>query len=152
MLEELGNVGELIAAIATVATLAYLALQIRENSKSVQGSTVQAHLHLEVAVSALITQNANSFLRGCANLSDLNDEEGIVFQKLVEAEMTVLDNAFFQYQNGLIPSYDIFLADWEKYYMKKSGFQSVWAEIRHAYPVDFCECLDGVSKAGDGAA
>ncbi len=31
-LEELGNLGELIAAIATVATLIYLAAQIRQNS------------------------------------------------------------------------------------------------------------------------
>ena len=81
-IQDLGSLGELIAAIATVATLAYLALQIRENSKSVQGSTVQAHLNLEIAVSTLITQNANVFLRGCANLSDLNDEERIVFRQL----------------------------------------------------------------------
>jgi hypothetical protein len=37
-IEDLGNLGDLIAAIATVATLIYLAQQIRKNSKSVESA------------------------------------------------------------------------------------------------------------------
>jgi hypothetical protein len=37
-LEQLGSIGELIAAIATVATLAYLALQIRQNTHVLQNA------------------------------------------------------------------------------------------------------------------
>jgi hypothetical protein len=35
-IQELGSLGELVAAIATVFTLVYLALQIRENTKIVR--------------------------------------------------------------------------------------------------------------------
>ena len=34
--EDLGNLGELVAAIATVATLGYLALQLKQNTKALR--------------------------------------------------------------------------------------------------------------------
>ena len=37
--EVLGNLGEFVGAIAVVATLAYLALQVRHNSKTVAAAT-----------------------------------------------------------------------------------------------------------------
>ena len=57
-IQDLGSVGELIAAIATVATLLYLATQIRQNTKSVQSSNFSTwidavqginQIHLEIA-------------------------------------------------------------------------------------------------------
>jgi hypothetical protein len=39
-IEQLGSVGEFIAAIATIATLAYLALQIRQSNRSHQLSAI----------------------------------------------------------------------------------------------------------------
>jgi hypothetical protein len=35
-LQDLGSIGEFVAAVATVATLAYLALQIRYNTKAIE--------------------------------------------------------------------------------------------------------------------
>ena len=37
-LEDIGNIGDLIATIATIVTLAYLALQIKSNTKSARGT------------------------------------------------------------------------------------------------------------------
>ena len=39
--EDLGNLGELVAAIATVATLGYLALQLKQNTKALRSQTFQ---------------------------------------------------------------------------------------------------------------
>ena len=38
-IQDIGSIGELIAAIATVGTLIYLAVQIRQNTKSIRAST-----------------------------------------------------------------------------------------------------------------
>ena len=38
-IQDLGALGELVAAVATVATLLYLAVQIRQNNKNLQEST-----------------------------------------------------------------------------------------------------------------
>ena len=49
-LEDIGNLGDFIAAIATIATLAYLAFQIRLNTKSNQASTASAWFEQESTI------------------------------------------------------------------------------------------------------
>jgi len=46
-------VAEIVAALAVVLSLIYLAQQIRKNSKSVEGASVQAILELEITTYAL---------------------------------------------------------------------------------------------------
>jgi len=41
-IQELGSIGELIAAIATVATLIYLAIQINQNTRAAKASVLEA--------------------------------------------------------------------------------------------------------------
>jgi len=41
-IQELGSLGELIAALATVATLIYLAIQINQNTRAVKASVLEA--------------------------------------------------------------------------------------------------------------
>jgi hypothetical protein len=147
-IEDLGNFGELIAAIATIATLAYLARQIRLGAKSGQGSSAAALLDMEISTFALIAQHAGIYQRGCESLKDLNPEEKIIFEQLVSAVMSLMTSGFLQFQNDLLTDYDPYLSDWEYSYLKKPGFQSMWSEIRHSYPQEFCECLDQVRKPG----
>src|SRR5262245_46033058 len=40
-IQDLGSIGELVAAAATVATLAYLAIQVRQNTRALRSSTFQ---------------------------------------------------------------------------------------------------------------
>jgi hypothetical protein len=40
-LEDLGNIGEFVAAVAVVISLVYLAVQIRQNTRSVRSATYQ---------------------------------------------------------------------------------------------------------------
>ena len=40
-IQDLGSLGELIAALATVLTLGYLALQLRQNAKALRSQTFQ---------------------------------------------------------------------------------------------------------------
>ncbi len=151
-LEDLGNLGELTAAVATIATLVYLAQQIRNSAKSVQGSSAQSLMHLEVSTFALIAQHASIFQRGNANLTNLNPEEEVVFEQLVSAVMSLMVSGFIQFQNGLLSSYDTYLIDWENNYLKKPGFRSMWAKVRHGYPSEFCQLLDAVASKTEGSA
>ncbi len=41
-IQDLGSIGELVAAIATLATLGYLAVQIRQNTRSMRAAAFQA--------------------------------------------------------------------------------------------------------------
>ncbi|MFT4563217.1 MAG: hypothetical protein ACI9BW_002971 [Gammaproteobacteria bacterium] len=49
-IQELGSLGELIAAIATVATLIYLASQLRQNSNQLKGDAIVAINNTEEAL------------------------------------------------------------------------------------------------------
>jgi hypothetical protein len=151
-IEDMGNLGDLIAAIATVATLIYLAQQIRKNSKSVEGASIQAILELEITTFALKAQYANVYRRGCANILDLDDDERVVFEQVVSSEMSLFNSAFTQVQNGLIDDNASFDRDWKRFYLKQSGFQVIWSEINTAYPKDFCQHLDDVQRTVEGAA
>ena len=151
-IEDLGNLGDLIAAIATVATLIYLAQQIRKNSKSVQGASTQALLELEITTFALKAQYANVYRRGCTNILDLDDDERIVFEQVVSSEMSLFNSAFTQVQTGLIDSDAAFGRNWKRFYLKQPGFQVIWSEIHTAYPKDFRQHLDDVEKTVKAAA
>ena len=151
-IENLGNLGDLIAAIATVATLVYLAQQIRRSSKSVEGASAQALLELETTTYALKAQYANVYRRGCANILDLDDDERVVFEQVVSSEMSLFNSAFTQVQNGLMDDNASFDRDWKRFYLKQSGFQEVWSEIKTTYPNEFCQHLDDVQKTVEGAA
>ena len=150
-IEDLGNLGDLIAAIATVATLLYLAQQIRRSSKSVEGSSVQAILELEITTNAFKAQYANIYRRGCANILDLDDDERVTFEQLVSAEMSLFSSAYIQVQNGLMDDDAAFDRDWIRFYLKQPGFQEMWSEIKIAYSSEFCQHLDDVQKTVEGA-
>jgi hypothetical protein len=151
-IQDLGNLGELIAAVATVATLVYLAQQIRQNAKAVQGSAAQSLMHLELSSFALIAQHAGIYQRGNADIASLNPEEEVVFEQLVSSVMSLMVSGFIQFQNGLLPDYDTYLSDWENVHVKQPGFQSMWGKIRHGYPEDFCRGLDEVGRIAKDSA
>jgi hypothetical protein len=151
-IQDLGSLGELIAAIATVATLVYLAMQIRQSAKSVQGSSAQSLMHLEVSTFALIAQHADIYQRGNESISNLNPEDEVVYEQLVSSVLSLMVSGFIQFQNGLLTSYDTYLADWKYVHLNEPGFQSMWAKVRHSYPEDFCRCLDDVRINARGAS
>jgi hypothetical protein len=63
----------------------YIALQIRQNSEAVQGSTEQALMSQEMAFYKLVIENAGIWGRGRDSMDELNAEETIVFENLVAA-------------------------------------------------------------------
>ena len=144
-------VAEIVAALAVVLSLIYLAQQIRKNSKSVEGASVQAILELEITTYALKAQYANVYRRGCANILDLDDDERVVFEQVVSSEMSLFNSAFTQVQNGLMDDDASFDRDWIRFYLKQSGFQVIWSEIKTSYPNEFCQHLDDVRKTVEGA-
>ena len=152
-LEDYGNLGELIAAIATVATLVYLALQIRQNAKSVRGSVAQGVIESEIATAALIAQHPGIYGRGNSNPTELNDEEQIVYEQIVFIEITQTWNAFAQYKDGLMNKtvFAAFQVAWANS-MQVPGFRSYWAKIREEFPQDFCQYVDGISTTKKSAS
>jgi len=78
----LGNYGEFVGAIAVVVTLAYLAAQIRQNTKAIEVSNLRSrtdrnigHSRFAVSTPGLIS----IYTRGQRDPSQLNEEEYALF-------------------------------------------------------------------------
>ena len=77
-LQDLGNIGEFVGAIGVIATLAYLAVQVRQNTRALRASTFQ---DISTAMSLSSEAIANNpdlvslVVRGAEGLADFTPEE-----------------------------------------------------------------------------
>jgi hypothetical protein len=105
-LEDLGSIGEFVAAIAVVLSLIYLALQIRQNTESVRASTFHesasraGDLIRAIAERKELTHIVRMGLGGPGQLED--DDDRLRFMMLLFAVFRGYDDLFFQYRAGTL--------------------------------------------------
>ena len=132
--DAIGASAELVGALATVATLAYLALQIRQNSKVVQLSTATARAEQRMQQSAFLSQTPEINRIFWAGL----DEP----ESLSQADYRYFESIFSTYLIAFVASFDfnrenaLSALEWEgqmaaiRWTVKRPGFRRYWAEKR----------------------
>ena len=111
-LEDLGNIGEFVAAIAVVVSLVYVAFQIRQgshqisqNTNSVLGSVEleTTRLHSDWLLSVAQSPELGRIWRlGISEPAKLSEDEKIQFAMLVGSAFYGIEGPFRQYQRGLL--------------------------------------------------
>jgi hypothetical protein len=145
-LQDLGNVGEFVAAIGVIASLVYLALQIRQNTASVRDSAHVNSGRAAFAFDALIAHDpeiAGLWFRGITGVSDLKPEEVVRFGALVHALLA--DNAMFfrLHRRGLVDD-----SEWNAWnetlmrYLAHPGFRAFARDSVGTVPREFGEYLE----------
>jgi hypothetical protein len=79
-LEDLSNIGEFVAAVAVVVSLIYLAVQIRQNTRTVKLAslqTVQEKYVVRTRMTAESERLAGIIRRGINRFNDLTKEEQV---------------------------------------------------------------------------
>ena len=117
---ELGALGEFLGSIAVLATLVYLAMQIRQNTRTMDESKklalAQTYQMRSDALQMMLVHAADSDHIGpiitklttagypdvTSSLDQLSKEELGRFRQWQIAQQTHWDNMFFQYQQGFI--------------------------------------------------
>jgi hypothetical protein len=117
---ELGALGELVSAIAVVITLVYLAIQIRQNTHSIEENRrfalAQTYQIRADALQNMLVQAAESHHIGplitkltqlgypedVSALDRITPDERGRFRQWQIAQHTHWDNMFFQYQQGFL--------------------------------------------------
>lgn len=117
---ELGAIGELVGGTAVVATLIYLAVQVRQNTRSIENARLlalaQTYQMRSDALQAMLVQASDSSYIGpiiiklidhgypenVASLDALTREEWGRFRQWHIAQLTHWDNMYFQYQQGFL--------------------------------------------------
>jgi len=103
--EAIGAIAELLGALGVIATLGYLAVQIRQNTRTIRTSTYQSALDSSNRVNELILANPHLeriFRLGRLDLSQLTDEERPQFRMLIAQFLSVHETMFLQYERGTL--------------------------------------------------
>lgn len=103
-IQDLGSLGELIAAVATVVTLAYLAIQIRENTKAIRSESrgrISSQVQGYASIIGGSTEVASVFTRGLAGMRALSPEEQNQFAFLFSMIVNQMHDAHLEYRLGV---------------------------------------------------
>ena len=81
-IQDLGSLGELMAAIATVATLVYLAIQLKQNTRALRSQTFQqSSMDMSLTANAISSDGelGKIVVKASDSLDDLSPEARIRF-------------------------------------------------------------------------
>ena len=97
--DAIGAVGETVGALAVLLTLVYLAMQIRQNTKSVQAAAVDSANTQVSRIREVIFANADvasMYRRGSEDPSSLSEDDTIRYRLLVHNILLSLSNSLTQ--------------------------------------------------------
>ena len=144
-IQDLGSIGEFIAAIATLATLIYLAVQIRQNTAAVRGSTIQSVTIAQQQELKWGSEISNAFATGFQN-QPMDIEGAWQLTEWYYAAFASRQNEYVQFKRGLLDA-DV----WDASYNIISILACMplckewWDRLgRHAFAQDFCEIVDEI--------
>lgn len=104
-IQDLGSIGELIAAIATIATLVYLARQLRANTSAVRAESRRAHRASSSACNLLIASDpaiAALFRAGLKDFHQLSPDQQTQFAFLLGEQILVWNQNYEEFESGLL--------------------------------------------------
>ena len=145
-IQELGSLGEFVAAIATLATLIYLALQIRRNTTATRAMSYQSVTDARNLVNLSITQNSELsriFLAGSADREALSPEDRLRFDFTCLSYLHVVETMHYQASSGtgeqsLLKAEERSLRD----LMSVPGIRAWWCENPYAFDPEFRAYID----------
>ena len=103
--EAIGAIGEIVGAIAVVVTIGYLAVQIRQNTRSVRAATHHSAMRGASDTQNIFAQSedlAQIYYRGMQDYERLTAEERIRFDGAVRSMFMYYEDTFFQFQHSTI--------------------------------------------------
>lgn len=149
-LEQLANLGEFISAIAVIASLIYLAVQIRQNTKSVRSATLLSNTEIwsNLLLKMADTENIRAYMYGMSGNEDIRPKEFAQFLLQCRVLFVSFENQYYQFCNGAL--------DEETYkgYERSicieifayRGFRMYWSLYRENFSPVFVNHVDAMIK------
>ncbi|TXS94175.1 hypothetical protein FV139_11295 [Parahaliea maris] len=154
--EALGAIAEFVGGVATVVTLVYLALQIRQNTRSVRAATIANYREGTAGYSRMIAENAalaDLTLRGHQDPESLTPCEYHRYTNAMVAMITNLQEAE-EYEASGILSESLktsrnMQVDW---LVSLPGFRKWWLDWGAASPPKFAHRIEAAIAASESLA
>ena len=147
--EAVGAISEVIAAIAVVVTLAYLALQIRQSTRTTKAAAVSAsHLSLRENRHAILAspELSSLFASGAANPTELSELESQRFiWMMLNGTDALLDIYTQTLETGFSPETWQTQGIWAvRRILGNDGGRWFWEQFSGTYPTRFKEEIDQI--------
>ena len=149
-LDDLGSIGEFVGALGVIASLVYLALQIRQNTKSTRSATYQAATRdiLEAADQVTLDAELNCiYFEGLRDFYSLSRDKKRRFASYMISLLRRYENMLYQTNAGMLDS------EWWagigknlEHVISQPGTQSWWQGARSLFRPDFQEFIDRIGK------
>jgi hypothetical protein len=152
-LEDLGNIGEFVAAVGVIVSLIYLAVQIRQNTRSLRAGAFQQYRQQSAELSRLLAEPdmASVYRRGLDSPDQLTQEERTRFEAMMVFAFNSNENFFLLRQMGLLD--DTLWAGGRTAYLRwllrHDGAKEWWMRNRKMMSPAFCEYL--ATLGGEGS-
>jgi len=145
-IQDLGSIGEVIGALATVATLAYLAMQIRANTRATLAEARRTTLHHRTSgLSELIANEdvARIFDKGLTDRNSLSSVERIRFDSFLSRLVSDCDLLLREQSEGFAETEMVepsFVATTRL--LRSPGGREFWKQLRRSFTPAFQKRVD----------
>jgi transposase-like protein len=143
-LEVLGNLGDFVGGFAVIVSLVYLALQIRQNSREVRNSTVQALLDRSTELfSETISSVIPDIQQKDAAGQPLTEADKIRLRLWHRRNFQFFEQVHMQFEQGRIN--DEIMQTYERRistHFNDKRWPDIWASLRSVYTSSFREYVD----------
>ena len=131
-IQDIGSIGELLAAIATIATLIYLAAQIRQNTQMLRANSATVHTTSSNAIATILAQDAELcelYFRGLAGTFAFAAGQQKQFEMLLGVHMNHLQQNCELEDHGLLSQNLVTEFDAQVSWLcGQPGFTEYWKE------------------------
>ena len=139
---------ELIGAVAVIITVAYLAVQIRQNTKTAHSGVQQGMLHPLHSVWLALSQDpelARLLIKANREYESLTPEEALRFGSFVNDILAIWSSVRLQHQRSFVDAelWQSWDANFRKVF-QAPGFQRVWESEKDTWHADFRRHVEGV--------
>jgi hypothetical protein len=145
-LEDLGNIGELIAAIGVIASLIYLAVQIRQNTRWLRASTHHSLTSLTAELNRVIEENpdmARIMRVGTQDFAQLSPDERLRFNTNLGSRFRHHENLYYQYRSGMLDEQQFSgLRRRFAWHLRFPGTLGYWRNARGFHSDEFAAYVD----------
>lgn len=154
-IQDLGSIGELIAAFATVVTLAYLAVQIRNNTRATKAESRRNEIQTSAAILQPLVADpevARMYNAGLADFASLSPEDqtrfSMLFGHIIGAEGAIFDEVRLGVASrDALPRRARNLRS-----LDTPGGREFWKRFNDRYPDEFREFVEREILGSDSGA
>lgn len=140
-LQDLGSLGEFVGAIGVIVTLAYLAMQIRQNTRSVRASTYQVFTDSFREFRTMLVSSDRAgplWIKGLATPEELSEGERIQFNAITMTFFRGVETSFYHATHGLLD--EAWYKGWRDEAAeigRRPGARQWWSRSSHLFNPDF---------------